>query len=759
MKTSTLKMCAWVCTLLITNLFFVRTAFSQTNTWDGSSSNLWNTGSNWSLNHVPTSSENVLINKNANISVNTSTTINNLTISGNAAVSLTSYGGGRTITIDNNGSSIAGGSTLTLNGSTGSGTRSMTIAFSGSNRTISIAGTLVVTATGDGSNYNAAHSLTTVMGRIKNTGGTISSSTSDLSFSYGGFYEHAIDGGAIPNATWNSGSTCLISVSNGTAPSGLAPAGGFANFTWDCASGTGATSLAGELTTVNGDFTVAHTGTSGSLRLVNGPAGNNFILDVGGNFSLTGGSLYIMGTSNSTGSETMKVNGDVIVTGGTLDMSGNSLPGELEVKGNFYHTGGSITKTSGSGIIRFTGSSAQSITGGGTVTGTISYILNNSSTSGVTLLSPFTISTGCSLTMTNGNIYSSSSNLLIFDPGATVNGASDNSYVDGPVRKIGNEPFIFPLGKSGIFGCLSISAPSLASDAFTAEYFRSTPPDTDNRIASLSQISGVDYWKLDRSVGNSFVNVTLSWTARSADGSMANLYGSNSTVARHNTAQSKWLAYSNSGGFTGSSIFTGGTVTWDAANAYDDFFAIGLAPSGSVLPVKFKGIEVKKEGNAARVSWNVASEENLLQYQVEKSSDGIHYISIATISAGNFSHYSYLDGPNVTGKTFYRIKSIDLDGSTSYSPVATLSSDQPALQLKAFPVPVKNQVSIQHAAAFENARISLSSSDGRTVQSLLLAKGDVQTSLDLSGLKPGFYIIQFWNGPATDRQSIKIFKQ
>ena len=36
-------------------------AMGQTNTWDGSSSNNWNTPANWSLNQVPTSAHDVVI--------------------------------------------------------------------------------------------------------------------------------------------------------------------------------------------------------------------------------------------------------------------------------------------------------------------------------------------------------------------------------------------------------------------------------------------------------------------------------------------------------------------------------------------------------------------------------------------------------------------------------------------------------------------------------------------------------------------------
>ncbi|HRZ75573.1 MAG TPA: hypothetical protein P5335_11615, partial [Flavobacterium sp.] len=206
-------------------LFFVvflltENANSQTNKWDGSTDNNWNTAANWSLNLVPTNAHDVVIDINAAIIVNTNATINKLTITSNSTVTFTSSGAGRTITIDNTGSSIDSGSSLELRGSTSFfGTRSMTIAYSGSNQTMSIAGTLNVTATGDGSVYIATNGLTTVTGTLISSGGTITSTAANLTIASGGIYQHARNGGPIPTATWNAASTCLVTGITNTIPS------------------------------------------------------------------------------------------------------------------------------------------------------------------------------------------------------------------------------------------------------------------------------------------------------------------------------------------------------------------------------------------------------------------------------------------------------------------------------------------------------------------------------------------------------------
>jgi len=323
-------------------LFFVvflltENANSQTNKWDGSTDNNWNTAANWSLNLVPTNAHDVVIDINAAIIVNTNATINKLTITSNSTVTFTSSGAARTITIDNSGSSIDAGSSLTLVGvGGGGGTRTMGLAYTGSNQTMAIDGTLNLTPTAAGSFYTATNSVTTVAGSIVRTGGTITSTAANLSFSSGGTYQHARNGGPIPTATWNAASTCLVTGITNTIPSaGLGQS--FGNFTWNCTGQSAAINnlagASGGLTTINGNFTVSSTNGQ-TLNLNNG--GTARTITVGGNFTNSGG---VIDWASSTATTTMNVAGNITVSGSaTLDTSTSTT---AVVNGTFVLTGSS----------------------------------------------------------------------------------------------------------------------------------------------------------------------------------------------------------------------------------------------------------------------------------------------------------------------------------------------------------------------------------------------------------------------------------
>src|SRR5690606_30616172 len=79
------------------------------------------------------------------------------------------------------------------------------------------------------------------------------------------------------------------------------------------------------------------------------------------------------------------------------------------------------------------------------------------------------------LVFANGIVQTTSSNLLIINDATTTLLGSSTSYVQGPLRKIGTNPYTFHIGKNNKYAPVSISAPSVASDYFTAEYFDTNP--------------------------------------------------------------------------------------------------------------------------------------------------------------------------------------------------------------------------------------------------------------------------------------------
>ena len=162
----------------------------------------------------------------------------------------------------------------------------------------------------------------------------------------------------------------------------------------------------------------------------------------------------------------------------------------------------------------------------------------------------------------SNKINTNATSLLILNNGATVTRDPNNSqgFVNGPMKKTGNQAFTFPLGKyeqnADWFAPLTITAPANPTDEFTTEYFHHNAGndgyDTALYSPGFGSVQGKEYWNLARNTGTSNVNVTLSYDgARSGPANLFNLM----QVAGWNG--SLWRSWST-GGFTGNIV--SGTV-------------------------------------------------------------------------------------------------------------------------------------------------------------------------------------------------------
>jgi hypothetical protein len=299
--------------------------------------------------------------------------------------------------------------------------------------------------------------------------------------------------------------------------------------------------------------------------------------------------------------------------------------------------------------------------------------------------------------MINGVITSSASNLLIMSDNAVVTSASSLSYVNGPIRKIGNDAFTFPTGKSGVYRPISISAPSNTTHHFTAELFRGTSDGTyshASKVASIETISQCEYWILNRTNGTSNVNVSLGWNG--SECLVAN--PSTLVVARWNG--SSWQNHGN-GGTSGSAA--SGTIVSSAAITSFSPFAVASTSVENPLPVELTSFEALPVQKGVLTTWETASEVNSHYFDVERTKDLVNFEFVGRVEgSGNanwFNHYELTDEKAYSGISYYRLVQVDYDGTkTYYDPKPVNRSVASGTGMKVWPNPAETSVNM----SFEN---------------------------------------------------------
>ena len=172
------------------------------------------------------------------------------------------------------------------------------------------------------------------------------------------------------------------------------------------------------------------------------------------------------------------------------------------------------------------------------------------------------------LALQNGIVYSENANLVLRD-NATVTGVSDSSHVQGPIAKVGNDAFVFPVGRNGRYRPIAISAPSSGSAEFRGEYLNlnaNAQFPVTSKDSTLISVSTNEYWNLDRLASSNTVNVTLSWKDMScAVDTLSHIR----IAAWDTTGAGKWKNLGN--GSTTGTTASGTVVTGTAATVYGAF--------------------------------------------------------------------------------------------------------------------------------------------------------------------------------------------
>ncbi len=407
--------------------------------------------------------------------------------------------------------------------------------------------------------------------------------------------------------------------------------------------------------------------------------------------SLTTYSLEVSGSFPQLKlSKIASIIGDVTISNSnTFDVSndGGTTNYDVSLTGNFTNNG---TFNARNKSINFNGTSAQSISGTAS-SNFYNLTINNSSPTGISLSSPITIDGA--LTLTDGNIYTSSINSITLNTSATSTSGSENSYVDGPFTKIGNTDFIFPIGNLSRWRRIEISNLS-ASETFTANYTKSSPSNTsifNPEINPLAFVSKKEYWTLTK-IGSAQANVQLFWenASQSSITDCAEL-----KIAYWDNSNSYWEKANNSDDVSTSGSCSGtssGTII--STSPLSDFGIFTFGSTGFVsLPISLISFNAISKNNFVELNWETVSEKNNDYFTIEKTKDGITYEFLEKVKGGG-THFGLINykstdyRPN-EGISYYRLTQTDFDGKKiSYPPTSVSFQYLEDESIQCYPNPI-----------------------------------------------------------------------
>lgn len=177
-------------------------------------------------------------------------------------------------------------------------------------------------------------------------------------------------------------------------------------------------------------------------------------------------------------------------------------------------------------------------------------------------------------------------------------------------------------------------------------------------------------------------------------------------------------------------------------------------PDAIILPVTITNIKAYQTGGQIRIDWTSLQELNIDHYDVEKSTDAVHFSSIGSTKALNNgsvqNNYFLLDPNPVNGNNFYRIKVTDKDSKTSYTIYVVVNITNGKAAISVLPNPVVNKqmlVQLNNVPAGSYAMIMYNATGQQVLYKKITHAGGSTAELVYlpAGIARGPYVVKVYN--------------
>lgn len=299
---------------------------------------------------------------------------------------------------------------------------------------------------------------------------------------------------------------------------------------------------------------------------------------------------------------------------------------------------------------------------------------------------------------------------------------------------VGNSPVLFPV----LADSLSYN-PVTLSNAGTFDYFGVNVKNgllTQGYSGDTLTSQAVNKtWDIsEQTPGGSNVNATFQWNTRDE----LPPFNRNTIYAAH---------YTNGAWDKGVLQSASGTAPYTISRSgVTSFSPFAIFSSSSVLPVTFAGIEAKLSGKNVVVSWQAAGSNNLLSYNVQRSTDGITFTNIGKkpgFTSNSLHSYDFTDvnAADLSSTTlYYRVQTVTAEGTSDISQAAWVKLLSSASVLRLWPSPVDNVLHLQLNNGSAQGKVVVYNVAGKPIMNAFVGNSG-QTDLAVSQLSAGEYFI------------------
>lgn len=204
----------------------------------------------------------------------------------------------------------------------------------------------------------------------------------------------------------------------------------------------------------------------------------------------------------------------------------------------------------------------------------------------------------------------------------------------------------------------------------------------------------------------------------------------------------------------------GGASTWATSSSHSGdqiLIAVSTTVPTAVLPITLLNFTAMPQSDATLLQWITGTESNTSFYDIQHSTDQDRWQSIGAVTAAGNSNtgkkYSFVHAGLTPGTNYYRLRIVDLDNRSAWSPIIEQSISI-AGRLIGYPNPTRGDYFITGSPS-PFVAVTVMTLDGKPLQTM--ENFVMGTSIPLGQYPTGIYLISVKDNGKT--QLLKAFRE
>ena len=185
-----------------------------------------------------------------------------------------------------------------------------------------------------------------------------------------------------------------------------------------------------------------------------------------------------------------------------------------------------------------------------------------------------------------------------------------------------------------------------------------------------------------------------------------------------------------------------------------------LTGGDTILPVTLARFDGTLLDNSVSLSWTTVSETNSSYFDIERSTDAKEFINLTRVEAKGSSngtlYYHFVDKHPLQGINYYRLRAVDIDGSSESSRIIAVNNDPQNVVLEVLGNPLLNR---EVSFLLKNqmpSNIAFFNLAGQKVHFSLTQTGNIFLLKPSSYLPSGLYLLSLPTSSGTITRKILV---